>query len=261
MRMLDRLREIYSYKEMIRNLVKKELRGRYQSSVLGFLWTFLNPLFQIIIYTIVFSTIMRSGMEQFYLYLTVGMIPWMFFSSSVQGGAMCIVSQQDLVKKIYFPREVLPVSYVTSCFVNMLFCFVIVFLMLGISGKGVEPAAMLYLPAVMGVEYVLALGFAMLTCAFTVYFRDLEHILGVVLQAWIYLTPIMYPMEIVPDSMEAVFRANTMTAVIQAYHTILYDKQRPQLISLCGAFLTGIGLLAAGSVIFDKLQKGFAEEL
>lgn len=259
--MLEKFKEIYSYKEMIRNLVKKELRGRYQSSVLGFLWTFLNPLFQIIIYTIVFSTIMRSGMEQFYLYLAVGMIPWMFFSSSVQGGAMCIVSQQDLVKKIYFPREVLPVSYVTSCFVNMLFCFVIVFLMLEVSGKGMEPAALLYLPAVMGVEYLLALGFAMLASAFTVYFRDLEHILGVVLQAWIYLTPIMYPMEMIPARMTAVFQANPMTAVIEAYHTILYDRQVPHLVSLGGAFLTGIGLLAAGSMVFDRLQKGFAEEL
>lgn len=259
--MLERLKEIYSYKEMIRNLVKKELRGRYQSSVLGFLWTFINPLCQIIIYTIVFSTIMRSGMEQFYLYLTVGMIPWMFFSSSIQGGAMCIVSQQDLVKKIYFPREVLPVSYVTSCFVNMLFCFVIVFFMLGVSGKGMEPTTLLYLPAVMGVEYLLALGFAMLVSAFTVYFRDLEHIMGVVLQAWIYLTPIMYPMEIIPGQMAFIFKANPMTAVIGAYHTILYDKQVPRLASLGGAFFTGIGLLAAGSIIFDRLQKGFAEEL
>lgn len=259
--MCEKLKEIYSYKEMIRSLVEKELRGRYQSSVLGFLWTFINPLCQILIYTIVFSTIMRSGMEQFYLYLTVGMIPWMFFSSSIQGGAMCIVSQQDLVKKIYFPREVLPISYVTSCFVNMLFCFVIVFLILGVSGKGVEPAALPYLPVVMGVEYLLALGFALLISAFTVYFRDLEHIMGVVLQAWIYLTPIMYPMEIVPQKMRAVFQINPMTAVIEVYHTILYDRQIPQITTLAGAFAAGIALLVIGSIVFDRLQKGFVEEL
>ena len=254
--MLNKLRELVEYREMIRNLVKKELRGRYKSSVLGFLWTFINPLCQIIIYTVVFSTIMRTGIDQFYLYLTVGMIPWMFFSSSIQGGSMCVVSQQDLVKKIYFPREVLPVSYVTSCFVNMLFCFVIVFLVLGVSGKGINPQALICLPVVMLVEYILALGFAMIVSAFTVYFRDLEHIMGVILQAWIYLTPIMYSIDILP-----VFKINPMTSVIEAYHTILYFKEVPQISTLAEAFVIGIISLITGGIIFSRLQKGFVEEL
>ncbi len=259
--MFKKFAEIYDYREMIRNLVKKELRGRYKSSVLGFLWTFINPLCQIIIYTIVFSTIMRTGIEQFYLYLTVGMIPWMFFSSSIQGGSMCIVSQQDLVKKIYFPREVLPIAYVTSCFVNMLFCFVIVFLVLGVSGKGVNPRALLFLPLVMIVEYVLALGFAMIVSACTVYLRDLEHIVGVILQAWIYLTPIMYSIDIIPDTIMPIFRLNPMTSVIEAYHTILYYKEIPQMSTLIEALIVGIVSLVIGGIVFVRLQKGFVEEL
>lgn len=259
--MFKKLTEIYDYREMIRNLVKKELRGRYKSSVLGFLWTFINPLCQIIIYTIVFSTIMRTGIEQFYLYLTVGMIPWMFFSSSIQGGAMCIVSQQDLVKKIYFPREVLPIAYVTSCFVNMLFCFVIVFLVLGVSGKGMNPRALIFLPIVMIVEYVLALGFAMIVSACTVYLRDLEHIVGVILQAWIYLTPIMYSIDIIPDAIKPVFRLNPMTSVIEAYHTILYYKEIPQMSNLVEALIIGSVSLVIGGIVFARLQKGFVEEL
>ena len=119
--MIKKLKELYEYREMIHSMVRKELRGRYKSSVLGFLWTFINPLCQIIIYTMVFSVIFRMDIEKYYLFLTVVMIPWVFFSSSMTGGALSVVNSKDLLTKIYFPREVLPISFVTSCFVNMLF--------------------------------------------------------------------------------------------------------------------------------------------
>ena len=114
------LKELYAYREMIISLVRKDLRGRYKGSVLGFLWTFINPLLQLMVYTIVFSVILRAGIDKFYLFLFVALVPWIFFSSAVTGGATSILSQQDMVKKIYFPRQVLPISYVTSSFVNML---------------------------------------------------------------------------------------------------------------------------------------------
>ena len=102
--MLERIKEIYAYREMTASLVRRDLKGRYKGSVLGFLWTFLNPLLQLAVYTMVFSTIMRSGIEDYYLFLFVALIPWIFFSTSLTGGAGCILSQQDMVKKIYFPR-------------------------------------------------------------------------------------------------------------------------------------------------------------
>lgn len=259
--MIKTIKEIYDYREMINSLVRKELRGRYKSSVLGFLWTFINPLCQIIIYTLVFSTIMRTGIDKFYVYLTVAMIPWVFFSSSVQGGSMAVVNQQDLVKKIYFPREVLPISYVTSCFVNMLFCFVIVFLTIFASGIGFNPVALLFLPIVMIVEYILALGFAMIASACTVYLRDLEHIIGVLMMAWIYLTPIMYSIDIVPEKLLPIFKLNPMTPIVLAYREILYYKQIPQLSNLLESLIVGIVALVVGSIIFGKLQRNFVEEL
>ena len=143
----------------------------------------------------------------------------------------------------------------------MLFCFVIVFLVLGVSGKGINPQALICLPVVMLVEYILALGFAMIVSAFTVYFRDLEHIMGVILQAWIYLTPIMYSIDIIPDNILPVFKINPMTSVIEAYHTILYFKEVPQISTLAEAFVIGIISLITGGIIFSRLQKGFVEEL
>ncbi|CDB89139.1 putative uncharacterized protein [Clostridium sp. CAG:253] len=259
--MLETLKEVFRYREMIYSMVRRDLRGRYKKSALGFLWTFINPLCQIVIYTVVFSVIMRAGIEKFYLYLIVAMIPWIFFSSSITGGSMSIVSQQDMVKKIYFPRLVLPISYVTSCFVNMLFCFVIIFLVIFVSGTGISLVPLLFLPITMLLEYFFALGLAMIVSACTVYVRDLEHILGVITMAWIYLTPIMYTMDIVPERLRFVFYMNPMTYIVNLYRAILYYKTVPGLLDLGISFIVALVAMVVGMLVFDRLQRGFVEEL
>ena len=259
--MIKHLKEIYAYRQMIFSLVRKELRGRYKGSVLGFLWTFINPLLQLMVYTFVFSIVLPNNIDKFYLYLFVGLVPWLFFSGSMTGGAACIVNQKDMVKKIYFPREVIPISYVASGFVNMLFCFIVIFAVIIVSGVGVNPVALLYLPVIMIVEFIMALGGAMLTSALTVYFRDLEYILGILTMAWIYFTPVVYSMEMVPDWIKPYFNLNPMTPVINAYRDILYYKQVPHLSTLVQGLVLGIIVLIVGSISFRKLQRGFAEEL
>lgn len=258
---MELIKELYAYREMIISLVKKDLRGRYKGSVLGFLWTFINPLLQLVIYTIVFSVIMRAGIEKFYMFLFVALVPWIFFSASITGGSLSILAQQDMVKKIYFPRQVLPIAYVTSSFVNMLFCFIIIFAALMVSGIGINFTALLFLPLIMAVEYVLAMGIAMLSSALTVYFRDLEHILGIVTMAWQYLTPIMYPMDIVPEEFIPIFYANPMTPIIVAYRDILYYKKIPEIGTLLHASILGIVILLLGNIVFTRLQRDFVEEL
>ncbi|EKC79708.1 ABC-2 type transporter, partial [human gut metagenome] len=175
---MKHLKEMYEYREMIFSLVKKDLRGRYKGSVLGFMWTFINPLLQLLVFTLVFSIIMRANYEQYYLFLFVALVPWMFFGSSVQDGSTCIMRESNMVKKIYFPREVIPISTVTSAFINMILTFVVVFIVLLISGRGINLVALLYLPVVMIVEYILCLGIGLIVSALTVYLRDLQYILG-----------------------------------------------------------------------------------
>lgn len=255
------LNELYQYRMMIFSLVQKDLRGRYKGSVLGFLWTFVNPLLQLVIYTVVFSIIMRAGIEKFYLFLFVALVPWIFFSSAVVSGAVSIITQKEMVKKIYFPRQVLPIAYVTSSFVNMLFSFIIIFLVLLITNYGINWRALAYLPLVMIVEYLLAIGIAMLTSSLTVYFRDLEHILGIVTMAWQYLTPVMYSIDMVPEELLPIFHLNPMTAIIVVYRDILYYKTVPQVDTLSQALVMGVTTLVAGNLIFSRLQRGFAEEL
>lgn len=257
---MNQLRELYDYREMIYNLVKKDLRTRYKGSFLGFLWTFVNPLLQLMIYTIIFSTIMRINVDKFYIYLFVALIPWMFFTSSVQGGATSILAGKDLIKKIYFPRLIMPLAVVNSAFMNMLFSMVIVFLALIISGIGLSKYIFL-LPIIMILEYLLALGLALIFSALNVFFRDLEHILGIVIMGWFYLTPIVYTVDMIPEKYLGVFYLNPMTSIIMAYRDILYYKQMPQFEILGQIFLWSLGFILIGYLVFQKLQKRFAEEL
>lgn len=258
---MNSFKEIYDYRTMISSLIKRDLRGRYKGSVLGFAWTFLNPLLQLAVYTVVFSTIMRAGVEDYYLFLFVALIPWIFFSSSVTGGASCIISQKEMIKKIYFPREVLPISHVTCQLVNMFFSFIVVFAVLIISGKGISGQALLYLPIVIIAEYLLAISIAMVVSALTVYLRDLEHILIIVAMAWQFLTPVMYSIDMVPDNLRGVFNLNPMTPIIVAYRDIFYYKQAPQVATLLHGFIFSVILLVVGFIVFGYLKKHFAEEL
>lgn len=262
---MQRIKEIYEYREMVFRLVRKELRGRYKGSVLGFFWTFLNPLLQLLVYTMVFSVIMRSGIEKYYLFLFVALVPWIFFSSALTGGATSIINSADMIKKIYFPREVMPIAYITSSFVNMLLSFVVVFAVLIVTGYGVNLGALLYLPIIMIVEYVLCLGITLLVSALTVYLRDLAYILGIISMAWQFLTPVMYPQsqvaDVLPDALLKIWNLNPMTPVINAYRDILYYKTAPQLETLVAAVILGILVLVVGELVFVKMQKGFAEEL
>lgn len=255
------LKEIYQYRTMIGSLIRRDLRGKYKGSVLGFAWTFLNPLLQLCVYTLVFSQIMRSGIEDYYLFLFVALIPWIFFSTSVSVGAGCILAQKEMVKKIYFPREVLPIAHVTSQLVNMLLTFIVVFAALIISGKGLNPIALIYLPIVIFAEYLLAISLTMIVSSITVYFRDLEHILAIFTMAWQFLTPIMYSIDMVPKELLPIFNLNPMTPIIVAYRDILYYKQIPHIKTLLHGYLISIFLMVIGWIVFGKLKKHFAEEM
>ncbi len=255
------IKELYHYREMMNSLIRRDLRGRYKGSVLGFLWTFLNPLLQLGVYTLVFSVIMRNGISDYYMFLFVALVPWMFFSTVLTGGAACILNQKNMVQKIYFPRQVLPIAFVTSQFINMLFSFLIIFFVLFISGKGFNFIALYYLPFIMAVEYTLALGITMMMSAITVYLRDMEYILGIVAMAWQFLSPVIYSIEQVPEELRGIFMANPMTSILTAYRDVLYYKQIPEIGTLLNAFFMSMVLLLLGWYVFAKLSKRFAEEL
>lgn len=258
---MNKFLEIYAYREMVFSLVRRDLRGRYKGSVLGFLWTFINPLLQLVVYTLVFSIIMRNGIEKYYLFLFVALVPWTLINSALVAGSTCVVTSSDMVKKIYFPREILPLANTVSNFVNMVLCFLVVFFVLLVSNYGVNIKALLYMPIIMAVEFILALGITLLASAVTVYMRDVAYILSIVSMAWQFLTPIMYSEDMVPEKLLPIFNMNPMTPVIEAYRDILYYKQNPDLSTLISALLFGLVIFVLGEIVFAKLQRGFCEEL
>lgn len=246
---------------MIASLVHREIRGRYKGSVLGFFWTFLNPLLQLGVYTLLFSVIMKSDIDHYYIFLFVALVPWLFFSSCLSAGCSCILASGNMVTKIYFPREVLPISFVTSAFVNMLYSFIVVFAVLVFTGFGVNPLALLYLPVIFAVEYLLCLGVTLLFSALTVYVQDLAHILGILSMLLQFLTPVMYSTERIPEDLRPIFNLNPMAPVIECYRSILYYKEIPHVSILSNAVIFGVVILILGELVFSRLQKGFAEEL
>ena len=255
------IKELWHYREMIISLVKRDLKGRYKGSAMGFLWTMINPLLQRAVYTFVFSVIMPSGVERFYLFLFVALVPWLFFSTCLSTGTTVIFAQQEMVKKIYFPRQILPISFTISQFVNMLLSFVVIFIVLIFSGIKFNFKALACLPIIMLIQFILCLGITFVVSALTVYLRDLEYILSIISMAWMYLTPILYPIENVPEAYRGICYINPMTSIIVAYRDILYSSKVPEMGTLVIAVFMGILLLAIGLVSFEHLQRHFAEEL
>ncbi len=263
---MNRLKKIFLYREMVASLVRRDLKGRYKGSVLGFLWTFINPLLQMLVYTLVFSVIMKSGVDHYYIFLFVALIPWIFCSSCVSGGSDCVLCSKDLVKKIYFPREVLPISFVSAAFINMLLSYIVVFVVILISGFGIRWEILPYLLPVAVVEYFLALGLCFLFSALTVYFRDLFYFLGILTMLWQFLTPVMFSQERVVEALSSrspillrLWYMNPMTPVINCFRDVMYYKRVPDLTMLSSAVGFGIFFLVVGWLIFGRLQKGFAE--
>lgn len=253
-------KELYNYREMVYMLVRRDLQGRYQASVLGFLWTLISPLLQFAVYAFVFSVVLPSDIDKYYIYLFVAFIPWLFLASSVPAGSMCIVSQSNLVQKIYFPRIVLPISSTLTNFVTMLLSEIVVFVALLFSGVGLS-IHVIALPIVMLVQLMFVLGIVLILSALTVYFRDLAHIMEIITMTWFYITPIVYPPKMLQDNFPLVLTLNPMAGIISSYRDILYYQQWPQFSSLTLAVLLGVATMVLGTVVFQRLQRGFAEEL
>ncbi len=255
------MKEIYNYRTMIIGLVKKDLKGRYKGSALGFLWTFINPLLQLGIYTVVFQLILKNPMDRYYLHLFVALIPWIFFSSALTTGSVSVTSQANMIKKIYFPREVIPIAYTTSSFINMLLSFVIVIAVAFISAGFLNLKALIFLPLVMIIQYILVLGVTFLTSSLTVYLRDLEHIMSVLNMGFMYLSPVVYGIDYIPEKYQSIYLLNPMASVIISYRDILYYNKIPEFSTILIGIVESLAVLLIGCIVFKVLKKNFAEEL
>ena len=258
--MFKKFKELYFYRQFLKTSVKKEFRGKYKKSFLGVLWSFINPLLQLLVYALVFPFILRIQEENYIMFLFSALIPWNFFATTIAQSTSIVVGNAGILKKVYFPREILPISIVISGAINFLVSCIIIFIALIVSGVGIT-ANILWLPVILLVQCIITLAICFVLSALTVYIRDLEYFINVLLQLWMYVTPVLYSMELIPEKFAKFFYLNPMVEIINAYRCIFYYKTIPNLKAL--AILTVIGIVATGIgyTIFKKLEKRFAEEL
>lgn len=254
------IKNLYQYREFLKTSVLKDFRGKYKKSFLGVLWSFINPLLQLLIYSIVFSFIMKSGIDNYACFLVVALIPWTFFNTTLIQSTTSIICNAGIVKKVYFPREILPISTVTSNLINFLISCVIIIAALIISGVGLSWYILL-LPIILIVQYILLIGLAFILSSITVYIRDLEYFISVLMMLWFYLCPIVYSVDFIPDKWLPLFKLNPMLHIINAYRDVLFYKRLPDMANLGIWTLISIVIAFIGYKIFKKLEKRFAEEL
>ena len=253
-------KELYKYRELLKTNIKKEIRGKYKGSWLGIIWTFLNPLLQLLVYSFVFPYILRIQVENYTVFTIVALVPWTFFTAAIQNGSGSIIGEAGIIKKVYFPREIIPISVVFSSLVNFLITCIIMFLFIIFSGIGFTKYILLF-PLIVLIQTIFTLAFTFVLSAITVYIQDIGHFVSIVLMLAFYATPIVYTGELLPEKFQWILRANPMTHVINAYRDILFYHNNPD---FKGIFILGvisiIGLFI-GYKIFKKLEKNFAEEL
>jgi lipopolysaccharide transport system permease protein len=253
-------RELFSYRVLIQTLVMRDLKARYRGSALGLFWTLLNPLFHMAIYALVFSVYVRIDMERYPAFLLSGLLPWIWLSSSLLMGATSILDGGGLLKKVFFPSQVLPTVTVTANFVNFLMSIPLLFLLLFLFDARLG-WALLCLPFIITAQFAFTLGLSLVVAAASVRYRDIPHILGHFLTFWFFLSPIIYPMTQVPETFRVILACNPLTPFVVAYHGVLLYNNAPSPETFGAMLVLGAVALVLGMLVFDRFKWSFAEEV
>lgn len=268
---LSRLRELWAYRELIYSLTVREVKVRYKNSVLGFMWSLLNPLGMMAVFTLVFTVMMPSyQVPKFPIFVLCGLLPWNYFAAGVTASIHSIVSNANLVRKVYFPREVLPIVSVLSNLVNFLLALAVLFGALLLFKVRLSPWVWL-LPVVILIQTCFTLGVAFFLSALNVFYRDTMMIMEVLMLAWFFLTPVFYPIEVLPRSYEflgislnvhrLMYYVNPMASLISGYRDLLYWGYRTDIDFFIRTALTALVVLAAGYWFFGRYSGRFGEEV
>jgi ABC-type polysaccharide/polyol phosphate export permease len=260
-RELAHLLELLQYRELVRNLVARDLKVRYRDSVLGFLWCLLNPLLMMLVFTVVFTVLMKSGIPNFPVFILVGILAWNLHATAVTGAITSVTGSSTLVMKVYFPREVLPISVVLSNTVNYLLALIVLFAMIAVFGVQLS-VTLVFLPLILLVQVTFALGLAFFLSALSVRFRDVGIIMEALMLAWFFLTPVFYRIEdLFPMYARLMYILNPMSSIISAYRDVLYHGGMPGLDFLGRTFASSVVMLVLGYAYFRRASRHFGEEL
>ena len=275
------LRDIWESRELLQNLTNREVRGKYRRTALGQLWSLANPIAAILIYTFIFSFIFRlpaqvgdpSGIDNYALWLVCGLLPWLFFNRVLTVGTESLVANAGLIQKVYFPRIVLPLSLANATLFTWLLEMGVLVVALSLLGSFVLP----WLPLValfMFVFAIFAVGLSMIFSIINVYFRDLSYLLTIVLQFWFYLTPVLYPVELVatqsdtlggllgtPITLLDLYSLNPVEGFVEIFRNLLYDNRVPNLGTVLVALAWTVSAFGVGAWMYSRKEKMLAELL
>jgi len=271
MKILHHLRDLWEYRDLMRNLVARDLKVRYRSSILGIAWSWLNPLLMMTVYSLFFTIAMRNSSIPYYpVFLLCGLLPWNFSNGSMLQATGSIIGNSHLIKKVYFPREVLPISIVLSNLVNFFITLPIFFGLALILGAPLSYWAFL-LPVIILIQVAFTTGMALILATLNVFYRDTQHILGVVMLAWFFLTPVIYSIGTVPTEATLLGqsvqvrlwlrRLNPMASIIASYRDLLYWGRPTGLDFLLRTAVTAFATLAIGYALFLRYSPRFGEEV
>jgi ABC-2 type transport system permease protein len=259
------------------NLTLRELRSRYKKSFLGWSWSLLNPLATVIVYSIVFAFFLKiepqtghpSGLHNFAAFLLCGLLPWNYLSNGMNGSMGSLIGNANLIKKVYFPREVFVVSAIGSLLVSFLIELGVLCVILLIMGNFVLPWIPVLL-VIVAIQSFFVLGIGFLLSVLNVYFRDVQHLIGIALMALFYSAPIVYPIRYVPQEanfagmtipVRAIYDLNPLVQFINCYRNVLYDLRFPPALSVLYLIAWSGVFMAVGLAVFHKLDRRLAEEV
>lgn len=263
------LLELRGARELVSELTLREVRARYRGTALGQVWSLINPLAAMLIYTVVFAVLLKvqvpkgdpSGVDLFALWLLCGLLPWTFFSNCVTGGMSSLVGNGNLIKKVYFPREVLVLSNSLSWLVTLGFELAVLVAALMIAGSpSIVLWSLLAVPLV-GMLVLFGTGVGLLVSVLNVYFRDTAQLVAISMQVWFYLTPILYPVTLVPERVRSLYGLNPMERFVNAFRAILYDGKLPRWQDVLAITIASFGSLIIGYLVFQRFEQRLAEEL
>lgn len=249
-------KSLYKYRFLLKELISRDLKIKYRRSFLGYLWSLMNPLLMMWVLTLVFSYIFRFDIPNYPLYLIIGQTIFGFFSESTTIAMMSIIDNAPLLKKVYVPKFIFPLSRVLSSFVTMIFSLIAILIVMLITGVPFK-LTLLALPLPLLFTLLFSIGIGMLISAVTVYLRDMMHLYSVVLTAWSFLTPIFYPISIVPVDIRWALQYNPLYYFIDYFRQIVLYDTLPNIQTTIFCFELSIAAIVIGAIVFNKLQKNF----
>ncbi len=260
MKIIDRIKDVWDFKYLVYNLVLRDLKIKYKDSSLGFLWSLLNPLLMIVVYTIAFKYVIKMKVPNFTIFLFSALLPWNFLNSSLSMGVSSITDNGNLVKKVYFPREILPLSIVL---VNLFhFCLTFLVLIPALLFFNIKPGfAFFFLAVIIFFQTLFVLGLALLASALNVYYKDVKHFLEVLLQLWFWVTPIIWSLDLLPGRLRGFAYINPFTAYVTAYRDVIMHNRLPLPLTLLLVCAAGVLVFLLGVSVFNQRQRRFAEEI